>query len=104
MENLTPNQLYILTWALSALTAVGALMGGNKPIGTRVILHSVIVYGGLGSSFGMVVGLKYLGGKESPWIVVALGQMVALREIKMSDITKIMRRILGMKDDDHTPK
>lgn len=91
----TPEGLYLVTFILSAISGLGAEMVSNKPMSFKQILGIAIVYGGLGSGFGMTVVYRYLGGKDAPYFVIASGTLVGLRAIKMQDITKMLRKVFS---------
>lgn len=103
----TPWILFVLTYIASALTGLSVvLLDSKEPLSARVVLGTVIKYGALGSGLGMI-GYEYFGGKQSPWRVIAAGQLVGARALKLSDIQNLVRRILNLppsKDDEDKGK
>ncbi len=94
--------LFASTWLASALTALAPILLSETPknrITFSKLLGTMIMYGGLGSGFGMVIVYEYLGGKTAPWKVICGGMAVGAGAVKKADITKMFRRALGIPDD-----
>jgi hypothetical protein len=91
--------LFVATWFASALTALAPVLLSNKPCTARLLIGTIVLYGGLGAGFGMTVAFDYLGGKTQPWRVLVCGMLVGAGALKKADITVLLRRMLGITDD-----
>ena len=94
--NWTPETTFCFTYIVSALTALGGICLSNKTITMRVVIGTLLVYGGIGSSAGMFVYYKWFAGKDV-WTALATGILVGGGAIKKKDVTDILRRLLGVK-------
>lgn len=90
----SPGYLFALTYTLAALSALGLLFLSSRTLSFRFILGTIFVYGGMGASLGMFI-YEYLGGRQAPWKVVAIGILVGVGAVKKKDVTNFLRRILN---------
>lgn len=91
--------LFVATWFASALTALAPLLLSNKPCTFKLVVGTMIFYGGLGAGFGMTVAFDYLGGKTQPWRVLVSGMLVGAGALKKTDVTVLVRRVFGITDE-----
>lgn len=95
----TPFVVFGFTYLIAALTGLGVelITAAEKKqhLTPGLIIGTLLVYGGVGSSLGMYVGYEYLGGKNAPWKVIACGTLVGGRIIKFKTATIVMQKLLG---------
>lgn len=93
--NWTPEIVFLFTYIVSASVGLGVEFISNRTLTPRLIVGTILVYGGVGAAFGMYVGYEYFGGKQAWWKVVSCGALVGVRAIKVKDIGDFMRRMLS---------
>jgi hypothetical protein len=83
----TPELVFMATWFFSGLTGLAAekIREPDRVIPLWTGIAFFIVYGGLGSGFGMV-GYNYLGGKDHPLAIIGWGQLVGMRVISIKKL------------------
>lgn len=94
MTNWTPEQLFLVTYFVSAISGLGGLFVSNKTISFRDIVGTILLYGGLGTGIGML-GYEYLGGKAAPWRVVGCGMLVGCKAIKLKSLSEVAQKVLA---------
>jgi len=99
MRQWTPEVLFACTYICSAITGLGVLLSGEKPVTMRLVCACFLVNGALGAGLGMA-GYEYMGGKDAPWRVIGCGMLVGARAIKIAWIMNIARRVLSIPDEE----
>lgn len=97
MQQWSPDKLFYVTLAISALGGVGALLSSSKKLTVRSLIGDAIKYGCLGAGCGAFV-YNFFGGRKAPELVVAVGGLVGAGAIKLKDITAVVRRAFNIPD------
>lgn len=95
----TPEYTFACTYIAAALSGLAVELNSNKPLPFRRFVGVILLYGGLGSGFGML-GYEFLGGQKQPWRVVACGMLVGVRALKINDIRNMLVKLLSTKLED----
>jgi hypothetical protein len=93
MNSWTPEQVFLVTYIAAALSGLGELLHSDREVTPRSFLAAILFYGAAGTGLGML-GYEYLGGKTRPWIVISCGLFVGIRAIKLSDIVRLLQKLM----------
>lgn len=92
--SVNPLHLFLCSIALSAFTAVGALLlSDGQKLTVRSISAVILFHGLVGGGLGMAA-YEYLELRESPWVTLAIAIGYGAGVIQLGDLRTIFRRVL----------